>query len=334
MKKELDALFHELSLIKRDSKQKKESLQLLLNRIEEDKNSLRRTKLWRPMITVVMFGFVCCLFFLISQSPTTTVQLSRGEDMISSLQGNHRYIQTINVSSSHSLNYFPRDNANFYFGMEKKVDPFQGVNTELKDLLLTAKPIQKQNIQPLFTIIRDVQVNYTDHKSHLKGTLFLKIIFIDTNKKLLYIKDMKNDKWYKIEGAATEKLQTIKAASSFPNSLFGLLNFYAPIFLISFLVGLIIKDKFPIIKRTPKYVDKKHQWIDRSIVGGGIVILTGSIYYLGVIHVLFVFLIPIIILIYRFYREFNFRAENKRQYLIINEFIVFVLFMIGYFMGV
>lgn len=324
MEKKLDLLFKELSMIKRTPERKQQSLLRFLGSVKEEKSPLKRFSKWQPTLALIAIGMIFCLFFLTTQTSSPTTNLIRGENMISKLAGVRSFNLSMEVSSSNTLTYFPSGNPGLYFGIEKDVEPFNG------DLLLTAKPTKNIVIQNLQTTIKDVRLHYYKKQSNQKNTLFLKFVFLDDDPHFLYVKDVKDHQWYSIKGNSAYQLQKIKNTSSFQNSLSGFLAFWAGVLTISFLIGSIIKDKYPIIKRTPRYIDKKHQRIDKIFLFAIIGIYCSSMYYFGVVHIVFILIICSIISVCNFYIEIKIRPQNKRHYLIINFYIVFLLLFCGF----
>lgn len=326
MQKDLDQLLNELSTIERNPKQKQQSFQKLSKRIQHPKS--KEFKKWKPAFALVMLVFVGGLYFLTLQSNQDfPIRNSvRAENLMDLLKSDDiHFHNSIDISTSHSLTYTPTGKSSYYFGFEKQVAAFY----KTKDFLSTAKPIKNIDLKPHETSIRDVQAKYNNWNSGSEEILFLKFVFLDSTDKLLYVKDVDNNQWYKIEGEPAEKLQEIKYPTNTLDSGFSILYFYSGIYVLSFLIGAIIKDKFPIIKRTPIYIDKKHKYINQSICFGFILIIGGSLYYFGVVHIAMVMILSFIYWGIQLYMELKHRSEAKRHYLIINQMIQAILYLIG-----
>lgn len=322
MQKDLDQLLNELSTIERDSKQKQQSFQKLSKRIQHPKR--KQFNNWKPVFALVMLVFVCSLYFLILQSDSSMQNSVRAENLMDLIVNDDIHLNSMDISTPHSLTYTSTGNSSYYFGYEKGVDLY---NTKV--FLSTAKPIKNIDFKTHETSIRDVQAKYYNSNSGSNKILFLKFAFLDSTDKLLYVKDVDDSQWYKVEGEPAEKLQKIKHTTNTLDSGFSILYFYTGIYVLSFLIGVIIKDKFPIIKRTPIYIDKKHKYIDQSICFGFILIIGGSLYYFGVVHIAMVMILSFIYWGIQLYMELKHRSEAKRHYLIINQMIQAILYLIG-----
>ncbi|RIJ66922.1 DUF4181 domain-containing protein [Rummeliibacillus sp. POC4] len=326
MAKDLDQLLNELSTIERDPKQKQQSFQKLSKRIQHPTH--KQFNKWKPAFALVMLVFVCSMYFLTLRSEPSTQNSVRAESMMELLKSDAIHFGSMDISTSHSLKYTPTGNPFRYFGFEKGVEPFSRIyNTEY--FLKTAKPINNIDLKIHEISIRDVRVEYNNWNSGSEEILFLKFAFLDNTDKLLYVKDMNHNQWYKIEGEPAEKLQKLKYTSNYLDSCASIIYFYAGIYVLSFLIGAIIKDKFPIIKRTPIYIDKKHKYIDWSIRFGFILIIAGSLYYFGVIPIAMVVVLSFIYWGIQLYMELKHRPEAKRHYLIINLMIQATVILIG-----
>lgn len=275
-----------------------------------------------------MLVFVCGLYFLTFQSDSSMQNSVRAESIMDLLKSDNIHFNSMNISTSHSLTYTPR-NSSYYFGYEKEVDPFSSVIYSTEDFLATAIPIKNINLKKHETSISDVQAKFYNSNSAKDEILFLKFVYLDSTDKLLYVKDVDANQWYKIVGEPAKKLQKIKYTTDTLDSGASILYFYTGIYMLSFLIGVIIKDKFPIIKRTPIFIDKKHKYIDRSICFGFILIIAGFLYYFGVVHIAMVMILSFIYWGILLYMELKHRPKAKRHYLIINQMIQAILYLIG-----
>ena len=327
MEKDLDRLLNELSYIKRDSKQKQQSFQKLSERIHDDKTLGKKLNSWKPAFALILVGLVCCIYLLTIQSQPPMQVTVRGEKMIEIFDHDQTYIQTMTLSNSHSLRSFPTGNPSYYFGVQKNVNPISSVAIKKEDLLLSAKPVKSLYIQNHSTIIKDSQVKY--RRNNHEGILFLKFVFFDDNTDLLYVKDVKANQWYKIEGESAERLQEFRYYHISYGG-FDLLYFLTGIFVMTYLINLIIKDKLPILKRTPRYINNQHKRTERIIIFVCTVILNGILYYMGFVHILVFLVLTFIILGYGLYMELKYRPETKYYYLIINSIVQVVIFFLGF----
>lgn len=327
MQKDLDQLLNELSTIERDPKQKQQSFQKLSKRIEHPKR--KQFNKWKPAFALVMLVFVCGMYFLTLQSEPSTQNSVRAESMMELLKSDAIDFETMDISTSHSLTYTPTGNPSYYFGFNKRVTPYSSFIYNTEYFLKSTKPIKKIDLKTHEISVRDAQIQYSNLNSGSEAILFLKLVFLDSTDKLLYIKDVNDNQWYKIEGEPAKKLQKIKYTMNTLDSGTDIIILYGLIYVVSFLVGAIIQDKFPIIKRTPIYIDKKHKYVDRSIILGFILIIAGSLYYFGVIPIAIVVIFSFIYWGIQLYMELKHRPEAKRHYLIINLMIQAILFLIG-----
>jgi len=327
MEKDLDRLLNELSNIERDPTQKKKSFQKLSERIHDDKNLGKKLNSWKPAFTLILVGLVCCIYLLTMQSQPPMQHTVRGEKINEIFDREDSYLQTMTLSSSHSIRSFPTGNPTYYFGVHKNVNPFSSVAIKKENLLLSAKPVKSIHLQNHSTIIKDSQVKYL--RNNYEGILFLKFVFLADNTDLLYVKDVKANQWYKIEGESAERLQEFRYYH-IPYGGLDLLYFLTGIIVMTYLINLIIKDKNPILKRTSRYINSQHKRTERLIILVCTVILNGILYYMGFVHILVFLVLTFIILGYRLYMELKYRPETKYYYLIINSIVQVVIFFLGF----
>ncbi|WP_299514355.1 hypothetical protein [uncultured Rummeliibacillus sp.] len=327
MAKDLDQLLNELSTIERDPKQKQQSFQKLSKRIQHP--TRKQFNKWKPAFALAILVVVCGLYILTLRSEPSTQNSVRAESMMELLKSDAIDFGTMDISTSHSLTYTPTGNPSYYFGFNKRVNPYSSFIYNTEYFLKSAKPIKNIDLKTHKTSVRDAQIQYSNLNTGSEAILFLKFVFLDSTDKVLYIKDVNDNRWYKIEGEPAKKLQKIKYTMNTLDSGTDIIILYAVIYVVSFLVGAIIQDKTPIIKRTPTYIDKKHKYIDWSIILGFILIIAGSLYYFGVIPIAMVVVLSFIYWGIQLYMELKHRPEAKRHYLIINLMIQATVILIG-----
>ncbi|MBK3496444.1 hypothetical protein JFL43_16580 [Viridibacillus sp. YIM B01967] len=324
MTKDLEHSLSEVYDVKRDPELKRASKEQLSKRMSQAKKLKSRAK-WHPLFAVITLCTM--LFFLILTLPTgdNDEKAIHTSATVSVLVDERPWIQNVLVAETRSEHYFAARNPSLYIGV---LDFDWGSDLDwpksLEIAMQEARPVSRAKWNHEQTDIRDIKIEY--YAKNQINELRLKVFYIDQTN-LVYMKGMDSGQWYEVRGESAENLQMYRAIRTVDDIVPILFFLGMGSMMLAYLIGLLIRDKNPILKRTKRFINNRHKVITLSVRFLVIGIVLSNLYLLGVVNITVAFLLVTIMFMYPLYMELRYRKEMKCHYIVITQYIIACLYV-------
>ncbi|MGE7623513.1 hypothetical protein ACQKMD_10755 [Viridibacillus sp. NPDC096237] len=323
MTKDIERSLDEVYDVKRDPVLKQTSKEQLLKRMYQEQSQFK----WQPLFAIITLCAILCLFIVTLPSLNMDKGSIHTGTKLSELVDGQSSIEKIYIAETHSEHFFAANNPWFYIGVFdldwRYTDSWV---KSLENAIQEAKPVSQVTWNKESMDIRDIRIKYS--LRNLNEELRLKAFFInDSNSNSVYMKDMDSGQMYEVQGKTAVNLNMYQFVKPLEGNLQMILYLGMASYMLTYFVGLIIRDKNPILKRTKRFINNRQKIITITVRLLVVLIALSNLYLLGVMNIVVAFVLVTMMFAYPLYTELRYRKEVKRHYLVISQYIVACLFV-------